>query len=402
MAKIAAWRDGDIFTRERITLYSLPPILFYLALAAGYLAAVRQGGEGLFGGDFLGFWSASWMELHRPYAALYDNDALIAVQAMIVPAGGGYFCWLYPPTAGLLVLPLALMPYGVSFFLWIGVQLAAALAVLRRIVGHRQALPAAFAFAPLAVNLFVGQNGLFSAAVLGGGLLLLPGRPLLAGLLLSALCIKPHLGLLIPVALIAARQWWGLTGGLLGGLLFGGASLLLAGLDGWAAFIAHGGYARAVLESGAVSWGKMASVYATLRSFGAPNGTAWAGQGLVLLATAGLVARVWSSDCRYALKAAMLAAAVPLATPFVLTYDLLPLGLAVAWIAADGLERGFLPWEQTLCAAVWIAPAVTLGLGLTTGVSLAPLAGMALVWLIRRRVRRGDAARWRPRSGLPA
>lgn len=390
MTKIAAWRDGEIFTQDRILLYSLAPILLYLALAAGWLSTFAHGAmtdaKGMpLGGDFLGFWSASWIELHKPYPALYDNDVLKAVEGRIMPTDNSYFCWLYPPTAGLLVLPLALMPYGTAFCLWVGAQLAAAFAVLRGIVGHRLAYPAALAFAPLALNLFVGQNALFSAALLGGGLLLLPRRPLQAGILFAALCYKPHLGLLIPVALIAARQWRALAGGVFGGVLFGGASLLLAGIDGWAAFIAHGDYTRAVLEQNGVGWGKMASIYAFLRAVGLGDGWAWGGQGLAFLAAAALVARIWAGNARHALKAAALTAAVPLATPFVLGYDLMPLGLAIAWMTADGLAQGFRPWDKSLLVAFWLAPLLALPLGMAGGVPLTPFLAGGLAWVVWRR-----------------
>ena len=41
----------------------------------------------------------------------------------------------------------------------------------------------------------------------GGGLLLLDRRPVLAGILFGALCYKPHFGMLIPVALAASGRW---------------------------------------------------------------------------------------------------------------------------------------------------------------------------------------------------
>ncbi|HVI53090.1 MAG TPA: glycosyltransferase family 87 protein [Candidatus Sulfotelmatobacter sp.] len=393
MTKSAAWRDGRIFTPERVLLYSLAVIAVYLALVAGWLATFPRLGltdsQGMpLGGDFLGFWSASWIGLHRPYPDLYNNDVLRGVEAQILKTdGSNYFCWLYPPMAGVLVWPLALLPYGASFVVWAGTQLAAVLLVLRRIVGHRLVYPAALAFAPLALNIFAGQNASISTALLGGGLLLLPRRPLLAGVLFASLCYKPHLGLLIPVALLAARQWRAMAGGVLGGTLFGGASLLLAGIDGWAAFLAHGDYARTILEQGGVTWGKMASVYASLRSFGLPDGFAWAGQGVMTFGVAALVARIWASDCRYALKAAVLAAGVPLATPFVLTYDLMPVGLAIAWMVADGFDFGFQPWDKVVLMALWLAPLITLPLGLTTDIGLAPLAVLPLLVLIVRRWR---------------
>ncbi|HET6237632.1 MAG TPA: glycosyltransferase family 87 protein, partial [Acetobacteraceae bacterium] len=53
----------------------------------------------------------------------------------------------------------------------------------------------------------MGQNAFLNAALLSGFTLLLQHRPLRAGALLGALCIKPHLAILAPVALIVSRRW---------------------------------------------------------------------------------------------------------------------------------------------------------------------------------------------------
>ena len=59
----------------------------------------------------------------------------------------------------------------------------------------------------VAVNLFIGQNGFFFAALLICGLINLDRRPLLAGLCFGLLTIKPQLGLLLPVMLVLTQRW---------------------------------------------------------------------------------------------------------------------------------------------------------------------------------------------------
>jgi hypothetical protein len=58
-------------------------------------------------------------------------------------------------------------------------------------------LPAVF------INIAHGHNGFLTAALFGGGLLLLERREMLAGILFGLLCYKPQFGVLIPLALAA-------------------------------------------------------------------------------------------------------------------------------------------------------------------------------------------------------
>lgn len=52
-----------------------------------------------------------------------------------------------------------------------------------------------------------GQNSFLTAALLGGSLLLLDKRPIVAGVLIGLLSYKPQFGLLIPLVLVATGRW---------------------------------------------------------------------------------------------------------------------------------------------------------------------------------------------------
>ena len=60
----------------------------------------------------------------------------------------------------------------------------------------------------------------------------------------------------------------------------------------------------------------------------------------------------------FALKAAALLIGTMLATPYSLDYDLMLLAPAIAFLAADGIERGFAPYEKTVLAALWLVPLI--------------------------------------------
>jgi hypothetical protein len=60
-----------------------------------------------------------------------------------------------------------------------------------------------------------------------------------------------------------------------------------------------------------------------------------------------------------------------LATPYSLDYDLMLLAPAVAFLAIDGMNRGFAPWQKTMLAMLWIVPLVTRSVAEATLIPLA-------------------------------
>ena len=107
----------------------------------------------------------------------------------------------------LLSAPLALIPYVPALFVWLGASWYAFYRVLKAgDAGTRRAAVRARAPAVL-INAVGGQNGCWTAALLGGGLSLLERRPYLAGCLFGLMIYKPQLAILLPVALIAGRKW---------------------------------------------------------------------------------------------------------------------------------------------------------------------------------------------------
>jgi alpha-1,2-mannosyltransferase len=85
------------------------------------------------------------------------------------------------------------------------------------------------------------------------------------------------------------------------------------------------------------------------------------------------------------LKAAGLCLAAILATPYTLDYDMMVLAPAIAFLAADGMARGFSPWEKTALAALWLVPLVARTVPQLTLIPLgAPAMLVMFVLLLRR------------------
>ena len=150
------------------------------------------------------------------------------------------------------------------------------------------------------------------------------------------------------------------------------AVTLAFGLDIWSAFLASTRFTRAVvLEQGETGWHKIQSVFSVVRMWGRGISLAYAVQVAVTLAVAGGLAWLWSS--RVPIKAAALAIGT---TPYSLDYDLMPLAPAIAFLAADGMQRGFHPWQKSLLAALWLVPTLARPVAQAT---LIPLAVPAML-----------------------
>ena len=109
-------------------------------------------------------------------------------KAMEVAAVGhpfdGYFGWHYPPTflfvaAGAGAGCLTWRPISSGSV----VTFPAYLVAIRAIVGDRVGYLLAAAFPAVLCNFIVGQNGFLTAALIGGALVMLVERPILAGVL---------------------------------------------------------------------------------------------------------------------------------------------------------------------------------------------------------------------------
>jgi hypothetical protein len=203
--------------------------------------------------------------------------------------------------------------------------------------------------------------------------------------LFGLLAFKPHLGLLIPIYLIAAGAWSTIAGATCAVLVLAGASVLLLGLQSWTAFLSAAPLARTALEQGLIGAEKMESVFAAIQLWRGPLPLAYAGQALMALLAAGVLA--WFVRRRPASGAAgpALVVASLLASPFLLDYDLTLLAIPLAWTFARAQRAGFLPWEKTILLAGFVLPLVSRMLAAEILVPLGPPVLAALLAVVIRR-----------------
>jgi hypothetical protein len=297
-----------------------------------------------------------------------------------------FYGWHYPPPFLILATLLAQIPYTPALLLWQGLTLAGALMVVRHVLpGQRDALLIALGAPVVMVCLGHGQNAFMTAGLLGGGMALLDRRPWIAGMLLGALVYKPQFAVLIPVLIIARGN---VRAFLAAGLTSAGLcllTLLIWGWPVWQAFIDSLPLTRhIIIENGATGWEKIQSPFAAIRQWGGSIPAAYVVQGLVTaiaIAIAALVARRGTMEVR---GAAALSAAL-LCTPYVLDYDYVLLGMAIAFVAADMGKRGALGWERSWLAYAWMAPLFGRALSEWTHVPVNLIAAIAVLALAMRR-----------------
>ena len=389
---LAFLRDAPWLTRGRLFWYST-------ALIAGTVAVMTWvlSGHGMadpmgrpIGTDFLRLWTASYALLNGEVRVIYQPDGFFALErAVTQPATPYFYPWNYPPSSFLIVYPLALLPYLQSLAAWLALGLAGYLAALWRIFPKPLTLWVGLAFPAVIWTVTHGQTSFLTTSLFCWGLLQLPRRPVLAGILFGALTFKPHLGLLLPIALVAGGHWRAFVAAALTAILSAAGSVVLFGIGVWADFLASTTETWNMLESG-MNFGhyyKMQSVFAAARLLGSPMLVAYGLQALAALVAAAAVVWVWRRPTGDPdMKNAALMAATPLSTAFIFDYDLMVLAPAIAWLARKGVTDTALPYERTILVATFLAPFVSRVVGMYTHLLLAPIFIAALIVVIVRRI----------------
>lgn len=317
------------------------------------------------GTDWMVFYAAARAYLEGNLPLIFDGHAFTAYQnemfadrlSQMLP----FHPWLYPPPYLLLALPFALIPFAFSYALFMAVTAAALAATLWWLDHRKWPLLAVPALAPASsLCVIAGQNAFLTGALLVGGFGLLARRPALAGALLGGAIVKPTLGLMVPVALIAGRQWRALTGAAAMAAVLALASLAVFGVDAWRLWLEM--MARPTsdfyadwLESGR-SWGL--SVYACAWVLGASHRAATIAQAAATLAAGASVFLAFRRPLAPDLRLVVLLAATILAAPHVSGYDTLLLAIAVGLLFCRALDEGAPFYFVSLILAGWLLPLI--------------------------------------------
>jgi len=394
----AVCKSGGWLTRERIFAYSgillgceILVFLFFVAGTHGWIVPLDVPTTT----DFASFYAAGDLANAGSPEAAYDHTLHFAAEERATQSGVGYVIFVYPPVFLLLCGLLARLPYLVAFVVFEVATLMPCALVLRHILREKAwaVLIPILAFPAVPINFGEGQNAFLTAALFGGATLLIDSSPVAAGVLIGALCYKPHFGLLLPVALLAGRRWPALasataTVALL--ILFSG---LVFGWQAWRSFFIAFTESHSIYESGQVDFAAFISPFGALRLLGLPPPLAYIVQAAISLCAAAAVAFAWWRDLSLPTRAATLAAATLVALPLALFYDLMMAAVAIAWLVRGGREAGFRAWETPLLGAAFIAPALARGLGTSLHLPIAAIGSFVLFSIAVARARRESALR---------
>jgi hypothetical protein len=260
------------------------------------------------------------------------------VLAALVGAGYPPQSWSYPPTLMLASAPFGLLSYKLAFLLWTGLGVAAFYFASMRDLGRHWWI---VLVSPAAVFCVMsGQSSLLTTAALIVVFAWQDRKPVVIGILIGLLTLKPQLGLLLPVMLIASGRWRVFTVATITSILLIALTAALFGMDVWIEYWHIGLPAQneVLSDTHVLATHFMPTIFTNAHLAGASYAASMALQAVFTLTAAATV--FWAFRTRANGDPLMLQAlffACPLAaTPYLMGYDALPLAFAAVALLIKG------------------------------------------------------------------
>jgi len=335
---------GKAYSKFDITA-GLCAVLLGLSIGFGYYIKLWQlDANGLSTGiqklpywDFTNLWAGGLLASKGSVGTIFDVDAYRAfLRSMFTPQLADQE-WSYPPSVLLVGVPLAQLPIAVAYVVWTVGSIVALHFALRPLslplLAHAACLLSPSGF----TNLLIGQNGALTAALLIGGLSLVYTRPIVAGILFGVLTMKPHLGLLIPICLIASGSYRAfLSAAVTASLLFLATGLAF-GFDVWTLFIGKTApLMSSILEAPypQTYQAHAITVFLACRWLGFSVAGAYAGQAAALVLCAAVATWLWrpQNPIEHGKRVCITATLAIVASPYGYSYDTIPMCVTAAFL----------------------------------------------------------------------
>ena len=291
--------------------------------------------------DFDGFYIAGQLVWRGAIEQAYHFVTDVPITKSF-SSSDAFLPWTYPPQFDLLVAPLALMPKGLAYSVFMIGTLAAYLVTLRRIAAENFVSVLILLAPVIVITIRCGQNGFLTGTLIGLTCIGLQTGRSIAGLPLGLMIIKPHLAVGFAVYTLVNRLW---GTALVAAMTVAATSALATVLLGpavWTAFLDGVTEARVFLEHGFYPFFRMISLYAVVRTFGFSALVATTAQVLVAVLALGMVVLA-SRRLSPRQSLGVTAIATLLISPYAYDYDVLILGIGLGLLLTDladlGMER---------------------------------------------------------------
>jgi arabinofuranan 3-O-arabinosyltransferase len=305
--------------------------------------------------DFANYWIAGKAYFNNVILALFDQKTFIALLRGEFGADYPWHAWSYPPSYLFFAVPLYLLPYNLALLVFLlGTMLLFYLAT-HAYLRHASSSPAVgraiwsdplfgiLLIAAVVTNIRFAQNGFLTSALFLAALAYWRRHPVAAGIALGLLTVKPQLGILIPLFLVADRNWTAFFSAIATTLFLVLISSLVFGIQSWLDYIAvtlpYQSHVLTDMGAEGIYLTMMLSAYSAARLVGLEGAGPW----LVHAATAvpAIFLALWtflaSRNTLRAFAALVLGSFV--APPYLFNYDAPVLSVVCAALAWQQREQ---------------------------------------------------------------
>ncbi len=271
--------------------------------------------------DFHAIWGAARLALDFNPIAAFNRETL---EQAYSACGTVNLYWLYPAPMAVAIMPLGALPFIPAYVGFQFVSIGLLALCLRRYFPDDLTALFAIAFAPAWLPaLLVGQfTILWCVGLLAAISAMRQDRHILAGLFFALLTLKPTLGLLIPIVLLADRRYLTIIAAtVITVVLHAGATAIygFAYFTRWIEVSSNHGASIAAFFAESQSMSSFAALIARL---GAPTEIAIYSNIALLIVMVPILFWAWRKYGAQSDHAcALLCAAIPLSTPYLWHYD---------------------------------------------------------------------------------
>lgn len=314
----------------------LGPACIFLLFVSCYSLRIEQGFilndlNFLIGRDLVNTWQFGVAAFTENPALNYDPDVYNAKLDQIIPGiDYPYQQWSYPPHLMLLAAPFGWLGYNVFFALFLVSSLAMYWIYIMKPFPDLDVRLALLLTPPLIFCLISGNLSVYIAVIFITVFKTMDRRPLLAGALIALLTVKPQIGFLFPIFLLATGRYKVFAYAVLSTLTLIGTSILIHGMAPWTTYINSGigQQANLITNSNATILGLMPTLTTNLGILGVPMETGTLIQ--IAVAIPLVLAMIWV--CRKQqdlfLQYAVFLGVSFAATPYLMVYDT----VILAWV----------------------------------------------------------------------